>query len=144
MEKVKLHSNIFLLVVFLFFPFSSFLTRSRTITYNTQVNFLSNGNRVFMFIVFRSSVSIDESKILLDILILADPCFPPNCKIKLWIREIERRLIGALFQWYFVSVCSTTTYLNLTDTPFVKRVLGTICTRLIAWKCIDVVSNETN
>lgn len=140
MEKVKLHSNIFLLVVFLFFPFSSFLTRSRTITYNTQVNFLSNGNRALC----RYSVSIDESKILLDILILADPCFPPNCKIKLWIREIERRLIGALFQWYFVSVCSTTTYLNLTDTPFVKRVLGTICTRLIAWKCIDVVSNETN
>lgn len=140
MEKVKLHSNIFLLVVFLFFPFSSFLTRSRTTTYNTQVNFLSNGNRALC----RYSVSIDESKILLDILILADPCFPPNCKIKLWIREIERRLIGALFQWYFVSVCSTTTYLNLTDTPFVKRVLGTICTRLIAWKCIDVVSNETN
>lgn len=140
MEKVKLHSNIFLLVVFLFFPFSSFLTRSRTTTYNTQVNFLSNGNRALC----RYSVSIDESKILLDILILADPCFPPNCKIKLWIREIERRLIGALFQWYFVSVCSTTTYLNLTDTPFVKRVLGTICTRLIAWKCIDVVSNESN
>lgn len=141
MEKVKLHSNIFLLVVFLFFPFSSFLTRSRTTTYNTQVNFLSNGNRALC----RYSVSIDESKILLDILILADPCFRPNCKIKLWIREIERhRLIGALFQWYFVSVCSTTTYLNLTDTPFVKRVLGTICTRLIAWKCIDVVSNETN
>lgn len=140
MEKVKLHSNIFLLVVFLFFPFSSFLTRSRTTTYNTQVNFLSNGNRALC----RYSVSIDESKIF-DILILADPCFPPNCKIKLWIREIERhRLIGALFQWYFVSVCSTTTYLNLTDTPFVKRVLGTICTRLIAWKCIDVVSNETN
>lgn len=140
MEKVKLHSNIFLLVVFLFFPFSSFLTRSRTITYNTQVNFLSNGNRVFMSIVFRLMKARSSS-----IFYLADPCFRPNCKIKLWIREIERhRLIGALFQWYFVSVCSTTTYLNLTDTPFVKRVLGTICTRLIAWKCIDVVSNETN
>lgn len=64
MEKVKLHSNIFLLVVFLFFPFSSFLTRSRTTTYNTQVNFLSNGNRALC----RYSVSIDESKILLDFL----------------------------------------------------------------------------